>query len=100
MGAIDLDGPGAQPCVMTRSGTSVGTVIRWDEDARGAVIEVPDLAGGCWADASVATRDTAGGALRTGQVVAVEWTETPAGGLPFRAVRVRLREDLQATPGG
>lgn len=34
------------------------------------------------------------------QVVAVEWTETPAGGLPFRAVRVRLREDLQATPGG
>jgi hypothetical protein len=85
---------------MSRSGTSVGTVVRWDEDARGAVIEVPDLVGGCWADASVATRDTAGVALRTGQVVAVEWTETPAGGLPFRAVRVRLREDLQATPGG
>ena len=84
---------------MTRSGTSVGTVIRWDEDARGAVIEVPDMAGGCWADASVVTRDTAGGALRTGQVVSVEWTETRAGGLPFRAVRVRLREDLQATPG-
>ena len=99
MGTVDLDGCGAQPCVMTRSGTSVGTVIRWDEDARGAVIEVPDLAGGCWADASVVSGDTVGGLLRTGQVVTVEWTETRAGGLPFRAVRVRLREDLQATPG-
>ncbi len=45
-------------------------------------------------------RDTAGGTLRAGQVVAVEWTEPGAAGLPFRAVRVQPREDLQATPGG
>jgi hypothetical protein len=82
---------------MSRSGTSVGTVVRWDEQARGAVIEVPGLSGDCWADATVV--DTADGTLRAGQVVAVEWTEEPAHGLPFRAVRVQRRTDLQATPG-
>jgi hypothetical protein len=82
---------------MSRSGTSVGTVVRWDGQARGAVLEVPGLPGDCWADAAVV--DTADGTLRAGQVVAVEWTEEPAHGLPFRAVRVQRREDLQATPG-
>ena len=85
---------------MAGTGTSVGTVIRWDEDAGGAIIELPDLPGDCWAEASVVARDTAGGTLRAGQVVAVEWTEPGARGLSFRAVRVQLREDLQATPGG
>jgi cold shock CspA family protein len=82
---------------MSRSGTSVGTVVRWDEQAHGAVIEVPDLSGDVWADAAAV--DTAEGTLRAGQVVSVEWTEEPAHGLPFRAVRVRRRQDLQATPG-
>ena len=85
---------------MTRSGSSVGTVVRWDEEAGGAIIEVPELPGDCWAEASVVARDTASGQLRAGQVVALEWTEPGAGGLPFHAVRVQLREDLQATPGG
>jgi cold shock CspA family protein len=85
---------------MASTGTSVGTVIRWDEEAGGAIIEVPDLPGDCWAEASVVARDTATGTLRAGQVVAVEWTEPGAGGLPFRAVRVQQREDLQSTPGG
>ncbi len=85
---------------MARTGTSVGTVIRWDENAGGAIIEVPDLPGDCWAEMSVVARDTVGGTLRAGQVVAVEWTEPGAAGLPFRAVRVQPREDLQATPGG
>ena len=85
---------------MARSGSSVGTVVRWDEEAGGAIIEVPDLPGHCWAEASVVARDTASGRLRAGQVVAVEWTEPGAGGLPFQAVRLQLREDLQATPGG
>ncbi|MGY1779700.1 hypothetical protein [Geodermatophilus sp. SYSU D01036] len=82
---------------MTRSGTSTGTVVRWDEQARGAVVEVPGLAGDCWADAAAV--DPAGAVLRAGQVVTVDWVEEPAHGRPFRAVRVRRREDLQATPG-
>ena len=82
---------------MSRSGTSVGTVVRWDGQARGAVLEVPGLPGDCWADTAVV--ETADGTLRAGQVVAVEWTEEPAHGLPFRAVRVQRREDLQTTPG-
>ena len=85
---------------MASTGTSVGTVIRWDEDAGGAIIEVPGLPGECWAEASVVARDTVGGVLRAGQVVAVEWAEPGAGGLPFRALRVQPREDLQSTPGG
>lgn len=85
---------------MGRAGRSVGTVIRWDEEADGAIIEAADLSGACWAEASVVSRDTPGGRLRAGQVVAVEWTDEGAGGLPFRAVRVQPREDLQATPGG
>jgi hypothetical protein len=85
---------------MASTGTSVGTVIRWDEEAGGAIIEVPDLFGDCWAETSVVARDTASGTLRAGQIVTVEWTEPGAAGLPFRAVRVQLREDLQGTPGG
>lgn len=85
---------------MIGTGTSVGTVIRWDGDACGAIVELPDLPGNCWVPASVIARDTANSALRAGQVVSVEWREPGAGGLPYRAVRVQLREDLQATPGG
>jgi hypothetical protein len=86
---------------MGRSGTTVGTVVRWDDARSGAVIEAPELPGGCWADASVVAHSTsAGGGLRAGQVVEVEWTEPGAGGLPFRALRVVPREDLQATIGG
>jgi hypothetical protein len=72
----------------------VGTVVRWDGD--GAVIEVADPPGDCWADASVVE----GGPLRAGQVVGVQWTESDDGDPPLRAVRVSARDDLQATPGG
>jgi hypothetical protein len=83
------------------SGTTIGTVVRWDEDRGAAVIEAPEVPGGCWADRSVVVHSTVGGgALRAGQVVELEWTEPGAGGLPFRAVRVTPREDLQATLGG
>ena len=54
---------------MAGSGTTIGTVVRWDED-RGAVIEVPEVPGGCWADRSVVVHSTTGaGTLRAGQVV-------------------------------
>jgi hypothetical protein len=86
---------------MTRSGTTFGTVVRWDDAGGGAVIEAPELPGFCWAAASVVRHSTSGdGVLRAGQVVEVEWTEPGEGGLPFRAVRVVPREDLQATVGG
>jgi hypothetical protein len=86
---------------MGRNGTTVGTVVRWDDARSGAVIEAPELPGGCWADASVVLHSTsAAGGLRAGQVVEVDWTEPGAGGLPFRALRVVPREDLQATVGG
>ncbi len=85
---------------MTGEGRTLGTVVRWDDARGGAVLEAAELPGGCWADASVVVHSTAGGGLRAGQVVAVDWAEPGAGGLPFRAVRVEPREDLQATVGG
>jgi hypothetical protein len=87
--------------VVTGSGRTVGTVVRWDEDRGGAVIEAPEVPGGCWADRSVVVHSTSGaGQLRAGQVVDLEWAGPGAHGFPFRAVRVTPREDLQATPGG
>jgi cold shock CspA family protein len=86
---------------VARGGTTLGTVVRWD-DARGAgVIEAAELPGGCWADASVVVHGTTEpDSLRAGQVVEFEWTEPGVGGLPFRALRVTPRPDLQATVGG
>ncbi|MGY1823791.1 hypothetical protein [Geodermatophilus sp. SYSU D00079] len=83
---------------MTRSGTTRGTVIRWDDARRAGLVEAPDLPGGCWVDASVVDGPS-GGALRAGQVVDVDWTEPGVEGAPFRATRVVPREDLQATLG-
>ena len=86
---------------MARSGTTLGTVIRWDDARGGAIIEAPELPGGCWADRSVVAHGTAGaGQLRAGQVVQLDWTEAGDGELPFQAVSVTTRDDLQATPGG
>ncbi|MCU1615224.1 MAG: uncharacterized protein JWO98_2764 [Frankiales bacterium] len=84
---------------MARSGTSLGTVIRWDDDRGGGVIESPDLPGDCWVESS-AVHPPEGAGLRAGQVVEVEWAEPGAGGCPFLAVRVTRRDHLQATPGG
>jgi hypothetical protein len=80
---------------MTRSGSTRGTVIRWDEDRRAGIVEAPDLPGGCWVDADV-VHGPHGGTLRAGQVVDVEWAEPGTAGLPWRATRVVPREDLQA----
>ena len=85
---------------MGRSGTTLGTVVRWDDARGGAVIEARELPGGCWADASVVVHSTSGGVLRAGQVVELDWVEAPGERLPFRALRVAPREDLQATVGG
>ena len=86
---------------MASSGTTLGTVVRWDDDRGGAVIEAAEVPGGCWADRSVVVGSTAGGGvLRAGQVVLLEWAEPGAAGLPYRAIRVTPREDLQATVGG
>jgi CspA family cold shock protein len=84
---------------MARSGTSVGTVVRWDADRDVGVIESPDLPDDCWVEAA-ALHPSAGGALRAGQVVEVEWAETGTSPHPFRAERVTPRDHLQATPGG
>jgi hypothetical protein len=84
---------------MARSGTTLGTVVRWDEARRGALIEAADLPGGCWADADVVVHRESR-VLRAGQVVEVDWVEPGAEGLPFRALRVNPREDLQAGIGG
>lgn len=83
---------------MARSGTSLGTVIRWDDDQREGLIEAPDLPAGCWVGAD-AVHSTAGDGLRAGQVVQVEWIETGQPDHPVRALRVELRNDLQM-PGG
>ena len=86
---------------MARSGTTLGTVVRWDDARGGALIEAQDLPGGCWADTAVVVHSTSRpGVLRAGQVVEVDWVEPGAEGLPFQALRVSPRDDLQATIGG
>lgn len=86
---------------MASSGTAVGTVLRWDDERRGAIIDAGECPGGCWADASVVVHSTQGeGVLRAGQVVQFQWAADPGGQWPFRATRVEPREDLQATLGG
>ena len=83
---------------MARSGQGLGTVVRWDDDLGRGYIELPELPGECWVEASVVRQSTGTETLRAGQVVDVEWEEPDDGGL--RAVRVTPREDLQATLGG
>ena len=83
---------------MARSGQSLGTVVRWDDDADRGYIDLPELPGECWVDASVVRHSTGAETLRAGQVVDVEWEEPDDGTL--RAVRVTPREDLQTTLGG
>jgi cold shock CspA family protein len=90
---------------MARSGTAIGTVIRWDDDAGVGLVEAPGLPEGCWVDASVVRHSTGAGGLRPGQVVEVTWQDTtgdPPGddGGGVRAVAVRPREDLQTGIGG
>ncbi|MCZ2860558.1 hypothetical protein [Blastococcus sp. VKM Ac-2987] len=86
---------------MSGGGTTFGTVVRWDDERSGALIEAPDLPGGCWADAAVVEPGTsAAGELRAGQTVELDWAEPGAEGLPFRALRVAPRGDLQQTVGG
>jgi hypothetical protein len=84
-----------------RTGSALGTVLRWDDDRRGAILDAGDCPGGCWADASVVVHSTQGDQrLRAGQVVQFEWVAEPTGTWQFRAIRVEPREDLQATVGG
>ena len=86
---------------MTSSGSAVGTVVRWDDDRRGAILDAEECPGGCWADSSAVVHSTQGGGrLRAGQVVQFDWTAESGGDWPFRATRVEPREDLQATLGG
>jgi hypothetical protein len=85
---------------MARTGSTLGTVLRWDGERHGAILDAEECPGGCWADASVVVHSTQGGGeLRAGQVVQFDWTEEPGGDWPFRATRVEPREDLQATLG-
>lgn len=85
---------------MPRSGTAIGTVIRWDDDAGVGLVEAPGLPEGCWVDASVVRHSTGAGVLRPGQVVEVTWDDTGDDGGAVRAVTVRPREDLQTGIGG
>jgi cold shock CspA family protein len=82
---------------MGRSGKSLGTVVRWDDEAGRGRLEIADVPGECWVEAAVVHRSTGRDALRPGQVVQVDWEESDEG---VRAVRVTPREDLQATVGG
>jgi cold shock CspA family protein len=84
---------------MASAGSTFGTVVRWDEERHGGLIEAPGLPGGCWVDESVVVRRGARG-LRAGQVVEVDWIESPDTDPPRRATRVVLRTDLQGGLGG
>ena len=84
---------------MARSGTSFGTVVRWDENRQAGLIEAPDLPGPCWVDASVVQHGPHG-ELRAGQTVEVDWVETDQAEAPLRATRVVHRLDLQTGLGG
>jgi hypothetical protein len=86
---------------MASTGSALGTVLRWDDDRQGAILDAEECPGGCWAAAAVVVHSTQrGGQLRAGQVVRFDWTAEPEGEWPFRATRVEPREDLQTTLGG
>jgi cold shock CspA family protein len=85
---------------MARSGTTIGTVIRWDENSHSGLVEAPDLPGDCWVDGSVVEHGPEGAELRAGQVVQVDWTEPGHGDAAVRATRVVRREGLQTGLGG
>ena len=85
---------------MASSGAATGTVRLWMAADGWGVIDVPDLPGGCWAEASVVEGLEGTNALRAGQTVDVEWTTPGPDDYDARAVRVVLRDELQATPGG
>ena len=82
---------------MTRSGRTVGTVIRWDDERHQGLVEAADLPGECWVDSGVVEPE---GNLRAGQTVEIDWTEPGLGGAPVRATRVVRRDDLQTGLGG
>ena len=84
----------------TASGRTSGTVRLWMEVDGWGVIDSPDLPGGCRAEASVVEGLQPGQTLRAGQPVEVEWTTPGPGDFGYRAVRVEVRDDLQATTGG
>jgi CspA family cold shock protein len=85
---------------MARSGSTIGTVIRWDADLHAGLIEAPELTGPCWVDASVVDHAHGDWELRAGQVVEVDWTDTEQGDAPLSATRVVHRPDLQTGLGG
>jgi hypothetical protein len=86
---------------MTGTRTALGTVVQWDEERRGGLIETADVDGQCWADESVVVQGTeSGGGLRAGQIVEFDWVESADVGLPRHATRVVARDDLQGGFGG
>ena len=85
---------------MVRSGSSLGTVIRWDEHRHGGLVEGADLPGVCWVDASVVEGGAGRASLRAGQVVEIDWTEPGVADAPPRVIRVVPRVDLQTGLGG
>ena len=85
---------------MAHSGTTFGTVVRWDEASQSGIVEAPGLPGECWVDGSVVEHSHGRGELRPGQVVEIDWTEPGEGHAPVRATRVVRREDLQTGLGG
>ena len=85
---------------MARSGSTIGTVIRWDDASHSGLIEAADLPGPCWVDASVVDHAHGHGELRAGQVVEVDWTAAEQGDAPLSATRVVHRPDLQTGLGG
>jgi len=82
------------------TGRAIGTVRLWMDDDGWGVIDLPDQPRGCWAEASVVEGLDGAGTLRSGQTVDVEWTAPGPDGYDAKAVRVVLRDELQATPGG
>ena len=84
---------------MASSGKSTGTVRLWMDDGWG-VIDVPEVPGGCWAEAAVVEGLDGTNGLRSGQTVDVDWTTPGPEDYDAKAVRVVLRDELQSTPGG
>lgn len=83
---------------MTGSGRTLGTVTHWDPATGTGLLDLPGLGGGCRVEAAVVEAGGGAHALRTGQVVDVEWVDEPGRGL--HATRVRTRSDLETGPGG
>lgn len=80
------------------SGRSAAVVRRWSPSLGWGVVDCEDTPGGCLVRLAAVSPQEAP-QLRAGQPVDLEWESASEQGFAFRARRVTLRDDLDASTG-